>query len=55
MGRDVTAQAANLNTTVWGDNIEVAPQFYYLGSIFWSDNTMGAEINHRVATGCAWY
>ena len=56
VGRDATAQAANLNITIRGDSIELVPEFKYLGSMFNSDNTLVAEINHRVASaGFAWH
>ena len=56
MGRDATAQAANLNIVIRGDIIQVVPQFRYLGSIFSSDNTFDVDINHRMASaGFAWH
>ena len=56
VGRDAEAQAAELNIEIRGDRIQVVPEFKYLGSMFSADNTLAAEINHRVASASfAWY
>jgi len=56
VGRDADAQAANLSITLRGDLLEVVSKFRYLGSMITSDNTLDAEISHRIASaGFAWH
>ena len=50
VGRDAEAQASNAVITIRGDNLEVVSSFKYLGSMFAFDNTLDAEINHRLAS-----
>ena len=50
VGRDAEAQASNAVNTVRGDNLEVVSSFKHVGSMFTSDNTLDAEINHRLAS-----
>ena len=45
-----------MSIQVRGDTLEVVHKFKYLGSIFMSDGTLDAEINHRIASaGIAWH
>ena len=54
VGRDAPTQASDKNIEIWGDTIEVVQQF--LGSMISADNTLDAEINHKVASaGFAWH
>lgn len=56
VGRDADAQAAHLNITLRSDRLEVVFKFKYLGSMTTSDNTLEAEVSHRIAsTGFAWH
>ena len=56
VGRVASTQASDLNINILDDTIEVVLQFKYLGSMISSDNTLDAEINHRVASaGFAWH
>ena len=48
VGREAEAQASNAVISVRGDN--AMSSFKYLGSMFTSDNTLDAEINHRLAS-----
>ena len=54
--RDADDQAANLNITLRGVRLEAVSKFKYLGSMITSDNTLDAEISHRIASaGYAWH
>lgn len=54
--RDAQTQAANLSIQVRAITLEVVHKFKYLGSIFMSDGTLDAEINHSIASaGIAWH
>ncbi len=56
IGREAQTQAANLSIQIRGVTFEVVHKFKYLGSIFMSDGTLDAEINHRIASaGIAWH
>ena len=56
ISRDTQTQVANLSIQVRDDTLEVVHKFKYLGSIFMSDGTLDAEINHRIASaGIAWH
>ena len=51
-----TLKRQNLSIQVCGDTLEVVHKSKYLASIFMSDGTLGAEINHRIASaGIAWH
>ena len=48
VGRDAAAQKFEPIIVIRGEQLEVASQFNYLGSIFTSDCTLDAEVTHRV-------
>lgn len=50
VGRDAETQAANAEIVVWGDKLEVVSPFKYLGCLITSDNTLDAEIVHKIAS-----
>ena len=49
VGRDAEQQAANAIISIRDDKLEVVSSFKYLGSIFTSDDTIDAEVAHRIA------